>query len=93
MQDKVYDVGDGVRATWTARDLAGAVASPTTVVAKLKDPAGTVTTPTPTQSGTGVYYVDITLNAEGRWYVRFEGTGAVISAAERQIRVRDSQFY
>jgi len=89
----VYDVGDGVRATCTFTDLAGAVANPTAVAVKLRDPAGTVTTPTPTNSGTGVYYVDITLTSEGRWYVRFEGTGVVIAASEQQLKARDSQFY
>jgi hypothetical protein len=90
---QVYDYGDGIRATCTFKDILGVIASPTAVAVKIKDPAGTVTTPAATNDATGVYHVDLTLNVEGKWHIRFEGTGTVIAAQEVQIKVRDSAFY
>jgi uncharacterized protein YfaS (alpha-2-macroglobulin family) len=92
MSSNAYDVGDGVRATVTFRDLDGALANPTDVVAKLKNPAGTVTTIATSHPSTGVYYADFTLTTPGAWWVRFEGTGAVIAAQEFPLRVRPTQF-
>jgi hypothetical protein len=92
MSSNEFDVGDGVRATVTFKDLDGALANPTVVVAKLKDPAGVITTLATTHPSTGVYYADITLTAPGKWYLRFAGTGAVIAAQEFPLRVRVTQF-
>jgi hypothetical protein len=89
----VYDVGDGIRATCAFTDLAGAAADPTAVTVKVKDPDGAVTEPLASHAGTGSYYTDITFDAEGDWYVRFEGTGSVIAATEVHLKVRDSAFY
>ncbi len=87
-----YDVGDGVRFTATFKDLSKQLANPTAVTCQVKDPSGTVTTPSPTQVSTGVYRVDVTFNASGIWYIRFAGTGAVIAAVERRVEVLDSEF-
>ena len=92
MSTYVYDVGDGVRAIATFKNLSGVVADPPAVTFQLKDPAGTITTPAVTQASTGVYRADFTLSTEGFWYLRFVGTGAVIAAYEQKIKVRPSEF-
>lgn len=71
---------------------------PTTVVAKLSAPDGTVTTYTYgssaelTKTSTGVYLLTVTLNAAGLWWVRFTGTGAVKAAEDEAVLVKDSVF-
>jgi hypothetical protein len=92
MSSNSYDVGDGVRATVEFRNLAGALANPTSVVAKLKNPAGTVTTLAWSHPSTGLYYVDFTFTAPGTWWLRFEGTGTVVAAQEFAMRVRPTRF-
>jgi hypothetical protein len=80
-----YDKGDNVRVTAT---FASGGLDPTTVVAKVRNPSGTTTTYTYgldnqlVKSATGVYYVDVNLNAAGTWWVRFESTGTGQAAQE-----------
>lgn len=84
-----YGIGDRVKISATFRNSLG-VLSNTTVVLRLRTPAGVSSTPTPTNSSTGVYDYEILLtgsNAQaGRWQYRFEGTGSVDSA-------EDGDFY
>jgi hypothetical protein len=76
-----YYVGDLVRisATWT--NAAGSVTDPTAVLAKYRDPAGTVTTYTYgtdtelVKDSTGIYHVDIDADSAGKWLYRFYSTG------------------
>ena len=92
MAINTYDKGDRARLKATFSDDAGALADPTAVVLRIKDPTGAVTTPAPTRDSLGVYSYALSLNAEGEWHYRFEGTGAVEAAGERVLRVRDSIF-
>ncbi len=82
----VYDVGDKVRLTNTFTDTDGNAADPTAIAAAVKDPEGTTTqfdyAGTITKSSTGVYYIDVTIDDEGTWSYRWEGTGAVVAAVE-----------
>lgn len=87
-----YDIGDLVRVSAAFTDVNSA-ASDTTVALKVLDPAGTTTTPTVVHDSTGAYHYDISVNAMGTWYYRFEGTGVVQAASEGLFRVRDSAFY
>lgn len=92
-----FDKGDQIRITVTFTDTAtGLVADPTTVTIKHKDPSGNVTTETypgnVTKSGTGVYYLDISIDETGRWRFRGEGTGNVEAAVEGSFGVRDTYF-
>jgi ribosomal protein L21E len=91
-----YEVGDAVRVTVTFRDLNGAVADPTTVVAKYRRETDAVTTKTygtdaeVVRDSLGVYHIDITPSAAGTWHARFAGTGAVIAAAELSFLARSN---
>jgi hypothetical protein len=88
----MYDIGDTVRLTCTFTNLSGTGTNPTAVTFRLKSPAGTVTTPTPSSSGSGVYYTDVNLSSAGEWRYEFAGTGAVVAASAGSIVVRKSKF-
>jgi len=96
MANKVVDIGDQVRSTVTFT-LDGVSTDPTTIVRKIKDPAGTETTVTVpdasvTKASDGVYYSDIVATMAGTYYVRWNGTGTVVAAAESSFVVRQSAF-
>ena len=79
-----YWVGTVVRVTATF--TAGATpADPTTVVARTRSPGGTVATVAATRTGVGVFTADVALTERGIWGYRFEGTGAVVAAAEGEV--------
>lgn len=40
------------------------------------------------QESPGKFYMDVTLTEAGRWNVRVEGTGALVGADQRVIKVR-----
>lgn len=86
----VYIATTQVRTTATFRNLAGAVANPTTVVCTVKAPDGATSTPSVTNSGTGIYYADVTLNQAGIWSVEWQGTGALIAAGDTALTARES---
>ena len=94
----LHDKGDLVRSTATFTNTAGTATDPTTVVCKVRTPAGVVTTYTYgtdaalVKSATGVYYVDVSLTAVGQWWVRWEGTGTVQQAEEDTFLADESRF-
>ena len=94
-----YDVGDQVKCSVAFTDANGNAADPTTVLFKYLVDHGSTTTLTygeddeVVNDATGSYYVLLTVNAEGTWTYRFEGTGAVVAAAEDAFNTRDSAFY
>jgi hypothetical protein len=98
-----YDQGDVwvPQATFTVNNTP---TDPTTLVVRIKAPDGTVTvitenTPaTPTlpivRASAGVFkHSGISLNDAGYWFVRFEGTGAVVATEEHEAIVDPSEFY
>lgn len=92
------DVGDGARLRGSFTDLSEVAADPTTVVFRMKEPDGTLTVYTSgvdvelVNDVVGGFYVDWTFTAEGEYYWRMEGTGAVIAAAEEYEHCRRSQI-
>ena len=88
----VYDTGDVVRITNTFTNFAGAGTNPSTVVLTIRTPAGVDSTPATVSDGSGVYRYDLTLNEEGDWYYRWQGTGAIVAAVEGVITVGTSYF-
>lgn len=90
-----YDVGDGVRFKATITDLDGSAADPTTVTVKIRDPSGNTETLVygvdgdVKKSGTGIYYVDRTIDEAGVWRHRWAGTGAVVVAEEAGLTVKE----
>ena len=93
-----YNMGNNIRCSVSFRNLAGALANPTVVTFRYQDPSGneTILTLPPdaaiVNDGTGQYHSDITIDEEGLWYYRWEGTGALIAAAEFYFQIRDSEF-
>jgi len=92
------DIGDTLRLAVTFRNSASAVADPTTVTLKIREPNGTETDYVygtdieVSRDSAGAYRFDLMLDASGDWYVRWIGTGAVATATEERIRVARSQF-
>lgn len=95
MAINTYDKGDTIR-LWAYFKVSNVYTDPTTITLKVKDSDGTITTYTYalgqiTKSSTGIYYKDISLNNDGLWYYRYEGTG-VAAAGEKSFEVRRSEF-
>lgn len=91
-----YDVGDRVELSFVFRDDEGAPTDPTTIVVKVRKPAGTVTTYTfgvdvaLERDSAGRYALELTLDTAGSWSYRGIGTGAVEQAGERRFTVREA---
>ena len=88
-----YDIGDQIQVQVNFTDLNNNPIDPTTVTFKYAIPGGIPTTGTATKQSTGVYTGLITTTIAGTYTYRFEGTGAVIAAAESTFLVRTSKFY
>lgn len=84
-----YTLGQVVRLKGTIRDVTGALVNPTTVTARVRDPAGVTTAITATNESLGVYYVEVTANSSGVWYYRFVSTGTV-TAGESSFTVAET---
>ena len=87
-----YDVGDRVTIQATFTDENSVLTDPDTVQLEIKNPAGTVTTPSVSNPSTGVYEGSVLFDADGLWWYRWEGTGTVDAAEEGSMSVRESQF-
>ena len=72
-----YFVGDLVRLSTALRDIDGDLADGT-VSLTVTAPDGTVTTPTPTNDGTGLYHADVTVTQTGSWAYVYASIGAVV---------------
>jgi hypothetical protein len=70
-------------ATFTGTD--GVAANPGTVVVRIRQPSGTVTSHTPTNTATGVYTYTFTPAEAGKWTWEVQGSGSGPNA------VRDGQ--
>jgi len=93
-----YDYGQAIKVSATFKNDAGAPTDPGTITLKVKGPDAVIQTYTygaaqVTRESAGVYSKVITLNQEGRWYYRYEGTGTVQAAEEKDVLVVDSAFY
>lgn len=87
-----YDIGNKIRITGTFTDPldSDAAVDPSSVYCSVKTPAEVKTDyqygvdAEITKSGTGVYYLDLPLDEDGYWYVRWWGKDAegVVSVAE-----------
>ena len=91
-----YDKEDLVRLT-SNFTISSVLTDPVAITLIVIDPdraTGTYTYATAqvTKSATGIYYRDISLDKEGRWDYRFEGTGTVQAAADGLLLVRRTDF-
>lgn len=88
-----HDIGDSVRFSVSFTNSSGAAANPTTVKLVIKKPDGVETVyADATNSATGSYYRDLTMDQAGTWLWRWNGTGAVQASTEGFCKVRVSQF-
>ena len=97
MSINVYTKDSEVRITTTFTTTSGTATDPSTVTVYVKDPTGTRTTyvygsSAVVKDSTGVYHLDIFANIAGTWWYRFEGTGALVAAAESEFIVPLSQI-
>lgn len=94
----VHDKGDTVRLRFQFKGVDGLPVDPSTVIAKVKDPVGVVTTYTYLVDGNfikdavGDYHRDIDPTIQGVWKYRGEGTGTNKAAAESAFMIRESEF-
>jgi hypothetical protein len=95
-----FMIGTVVRATATFTNAAGTATDPDTVTCKHRVGNATATTvvydggtSAVKRTGAGVYYIDLNVTAgPARYVVRWEGTGAVITASEAAFGTADSAF-
>lgn len=98
MSIEVFTPGQLIRITATFRDNAGQAADPSAVFVKVRNPAGSITSyqygadPEVQKSATGIYYVNVDLDAPGWWAWRWYSTGNYQAALEGRIRVKQSEF-
>jgi len=94
MGESRYDIGDSIRVTCTFTNLAGANTDPTAVKVTVKDPSAHETKyvygtdPEVVKSATGIYYIDVTIDEQGRWWFRWDATGALTAAVEESVKIR-----
>ena len=92
-----YVVGNPVHCTVQFKNTGGTATDPTTITAKIRTPAGTITTQTYgdgvlLRSAAGAYYVDVTPTTSGTWSYRFIGAGALVATNEGEFFVQYSDF-
>jgi len=84
-----YDLGDVAALGVTITDATGTPANATAVTATIYLPDGTSTTPTVTNSGTGLYDLTYTPTQVGRHALKWVATGTNASAYADEFNVRD----
>lgn len=93
-----FSMGEIVRVSAIFTNTAGAVADPTSVFFKYRNPGGTITSLTYgvdaalVKDSTGNYHVDIDANDDGPWWWRFYSTGTGQTAEEGKFAVARSVF-
>lgn len=91
MTTTAYHIGQLRRLKCTFYDLNGDPTNPTTVVVTIREPDGTLLTPTPVSEGSGVYRTDFAIAKPGRHVVNWEGDGVVETVAETEFWARRKQ--
>lgn len=93
-----WDKGDVVRLLIQFKGLDGLHVDPTTVIVRVKDPVGVVTSYTYLidanliKDGVGQYHRDIEPTIQGVWKYRWEGIGTNKGAEENAFMIRESEF-
>lgn len=88
MPANVYEVGDLVRSRGTFKDIDGNLVDPSQVFVEVLDPGGTKTIKQYVvdveviRASLGIYYLDVSVDQQGRWYMRWYSTGQYQAAGE-----------
>lgn len=83
-----YDVGDKVRLSAAFTDENEVATDPTTVTVRYRKPDEStvvkvhVTDAEVVKDSTGNYHIDISVDAAGKWFYRWEGTGTLEAAGD-----------
>ena len=92
-----YDIGDRptIKAEFTDDD--GTATDPSTIVYKMLEPDGTITTEADTDAtnpavGEWRWPLPKAFDQSGTWYIRIEATGGIQTAEELTLEVGLSQF-
>lgn len=86
----MYDLGDVVALSVNVKDSTGTLANATAVACTITLPDATTSTPSVTNSSTGVYTISYTPTVVGRHTVRWVATGTNASAYTDAFTVQDS---
>jgi hypothetical protein len=78
------DVGDRVSPRFLVYNAAGALTN-ATVALTVTDPAGSTTTPSVTNTSTGVYDAEFTLASAGTWTWRWAASGTVVAVEDGSV--------
>lgn len=87
----VHDIGDSRRLRADFTDINGNATDPTTVTLTIREPDGTLVTKTDAELSNpqvGQWTFDYTITKPGRHIVRWEGTGALVTAEEAEFYAR-----
>ena len=94
-----YYIGSETELTVEFFDMDGSTpADPTVATIKVRDPAGVETSHVygvdvnVVKESVGVYHLDQVLDQAGTWFYRGIGTGAVVAAGEKFLRVQPTSF-
>lgn len=88
-----YSIGDLVQITATFTDVdTGDLINPTTVTFTVRAPDGTQTTPSASNTSTGIYQAQIDITEAGIWRWRATGTGSAQAAGSSYFRVQQNTF-
>lgn len=93
-----YALGATARLRGIFKDEDGVPADPTGITVRVLPPNGVIASyqfsvnPVVVREGPGVYTVDVSLNQEGRWRYRWEGSGDNATAAEGTLDVEATEF-
>lgn len=83
-----YNIGDKRTFTASFTDESETPIDPTTVVGTVREPDGTLTTPTINNTAVGVYTMVFEFTQPGRHIAYFIGDGAVNAATESEVWAR-----
>jgi hypothetical protein len=94
-----YDIGDQVRTSVAFTTTVGTPVDPTAVTFRLRKPSGIISIlvygvdAAVVKDSVGNYHVDVTVDLQGIFAYRYEGTGAAVAACEGRFVAQNSDFY
>ena len=89
-----YEIGNVIRLTGNFYQFGGGLFDPSSLLLRIKAPDSTVTVIDGSQLTKvipGSYYYDYAAPLAGRYFYRFEGSGNMTCAAERQFTINPSR--
>lgn len=85
----IRDVGDGYAIRYEARNPMTGALTNTTMALQVTDPAGATSSPSITNTSTGIYDATFTLATAGLWRWRWTASGTIIDVAYGDVLAQD----